>query len=83
MTRSLRLTSYDDMAFTPPQLAAPSPRANAHRCTATAIRNYPVEMAMELFRGIPQSALWIVPQAVTGPSSARWPGRSSRPHSRI
>jgi pimeloyl-ACP methyl ester carboxylesterase len=28
---------------------------------------YPVELAIELFRGIPRSALWIIPYGAHGP----------------
>ena len=28
---------------------------------------YPVELAIELFRGIPRSALWIIPNGAHGP----------------
>jgi pimeloyl-ACP methyl ester carboxylesterase len=28
---------------------------------------YPVELALELFRGIPHSALWVVPYGAHGP----------------
>jgi pimeloyl-ACP methyl ester carboxylesterase len=51
--------SYDDMNFTPASLS---------RITATTLiiygdRDflYPVEMAFEMYRAIPRSALWVVP----------------------
>jgi pimeloyl-ACP methyl ester carboxylesterase len=64
MTRSFA-TSYDDMAFTPPLLGT----ITARTLIVHGDRDpyYPVEMAMELFRGVPQSALWIVPYGSHGP----------------
>ncbi len=58
-------TSYDDMAFTPPLLGT----IGARTLIVHGDRDpyYPVEMAMELFRGIPRSALWIVPYGDHGP----------------
>jgi pimeloyl-ACP methyl ester carboxylesterase len=63
MTRSFA-TSYGDMAFTPPQLGT----ITARTLIVHGDRDpyYPVEMAMALFRGIPQSALWIVPHSGHG-----------------
>ena len=64
MTRAFA-TSYDDMAFTPPQLGT----ITARTLIVHGDRDpyYPVEMAMELFRGIPRSALWIVLYGAHGP----------------
>jgi pimeloyl-ACP methyl ester carboxylesterase len=64
MTRTFA-ASYDDMAFTPPQLGT----ITARTLIVHGDRDpyYPVEMAMELFHGIPQSALWIVPYGAHGP----------------
>ena len=64
MTRSFA-TSDDDMAFTPPQLGT----VTARTLIVHGDRDpyYPIEMAIELFRGIPQSALWIVPYGTHGP----------------
>ena len=64
MTRSFA-TSVDDMAFTPPQLGT----VTARTLIVHGDRDpyYPIEMAIELFRGIPQSALWIVPYGAHGP----------------
>lgn len=57
--------SYDDMNFTPPSL---------HRITASTLivygdRDfiYPVEMGVEMYRAIPRSALWVVPNGGHGP----------------
>jgi pimeloyl-ACP methyl ester carboxylesterase len=57
--------SYDDLCFTPPQLS---------RITASALivygdRDplYPVEMAVDMYRAIPRSALCVMPNAGHGP----------------
>jgi pimeloyl-ACP methyl ester carboxylesterase len=64
MTRAFA-TSYDDMSFTPPRLGT----ITARTLIVHGDRDpyYPVELALELFRGIPQSALWIVPYGEHGP----------------
>ena len=64
MTRSFA-TSYDDMAFTREQLQ----RITARTLIVHGDRDpyYPVEMALELFHGIPHSALWVVPYGAHGP----------------
>jgi pimeloyl-ACP methyl ester carboxylesterase len=51
--------SYDDMNFTPPSLA----RVTASTLIVYGDRDflYPVEMAVEMYRAIPRSALWVVP----------------------
>lgn len=64
MTRSFA-TSYDDMAFTPPQLGTVTARTLIVHGDRDPL--YPVELALELFRGIPNSALWIVPYGTHGP----------------
>ena len=58
-------TSYDDMAFTPPLLSTITARTLIVHGDRDPL--CPVEMAIELFRGIPQSALWIVPNGAHGP----------------
>lgn len=58
-------TSYDDMAFTPPQLGTITARTLIVHGDRDPL--YPVDMAIELFRGIPQSALWIMPYGGHGP----------------
>lgn len=57
--------SYDDMNFTPQDLS---------KITASTLivygdhdPFYPVEMAVEMYRAVPRSALWIVPNAGHGP----------------
>jgi pimeloyl-ACP methyl ester carboxylesterase len=57
--------SYDDMAFTPPLLSTITARTLIVHGDRDPF--YPVEMAMELYRSIPASALWIVPNAGHGP----------------
>ena len=57
--------SYDDMAFTPPLLGTIAARTLVVHGDRDPL--YPVEMAMELFRSIPQSALWVVPGGGHGP----------------
>jgi pimeloyl-ACP methyl ester carboxylesterase len=57
--------SYDDMTFTPPALA----RITADTLIVAGDRDplYPVEMAVDLYRAIPRSALWVLPNAGHGP----------------
>jgi pimeloyl-ACP methyl ester carboxylesterase len=57
--------SYDDMNFTPPVLS----RITAPTLIVYGDRDplYPVEMAVEMYRAIPKSALWVVPNAGHGP----------------
>jgi pimeloyl-ACP methyl ester carboxylesterase len=57
--------SYDDMAFTPPLLAT----ITAHTLVVHGDRDplYPVELALEMYRAIPSSALWVVPNGGHGP----------------
>jgi len=64
MTRSFA-TSYDDMAFTAAALATITARTLIVHGDHDPL--YPVELAVELFRGIPGSALWIVPDGGHGP----------------
>jgi pimeloyl-ACP methyl ester carboxylesterase len=57
--------SYDDMNFTPADLA----RISASTLIVYGDRDplYPVEMAVEMYRAIPKSALWVVPGGGHGP----------------
>jgi pimeloyl-ACP methyl ester carboxylesterase len=64
MTQSFA-TSYHDMAFTPPLLRTITARTLIVHGDSDPY--YPVELAIELFRGIPQSALWVVPYGGHGP----------------
>jgi pimeloyl-ACP methyl ester carboxylesterase len=56
---------YDDMNFTPASLS----RITASTLIVYGDRDplYPVEMALEMYRAIPRSALWIVPNGCHGP----------------
>jgi pimeloyl-ACP methyl ester carboxylesterase len=57
--------SYDDMNFTPPALS----RILARTLIVYGDRDplYPVEMAFEMYRAIPRSALWVLPDSGHGP----------------
>jgi len=57
--------SHDDMNFTPPSLS----RITAATLIVYGDRDplYPVEMAVEMYRAIPRSALWVVPNGGHGP----------------
>lgn len=57
--------NYDEMNFTPPllaQITAPTLIVYGDRDFL-----YPVEMGVEMYRAIPRSALWVVPQGGHGP----------------
>lgn len=57
--------SHDDMNFTPPSLA----RIKASTLIVYGDRDflYPVEMAVEMYRAIPDSVLWVIPKGGHGP----------------
>jgi len=57
--------SYDDMSFTPPLLG----KIQARTMIVYGDRDflYPVEMGVEMYRAIPGSALWVVPNGGHGP----------------
>jgi pimeloyl-ACP methyl ester carboxylesterase len=57
--------SYDDMNFTPPLLS----RITAPTLIVYGDRDflYPIEMGVEMYRAIPKSALWVVPNGGHGP----------------
>ena len=57
--------SYDDMNFTPPSLS----RVRARTLISYGDRDplYPVEMAVEMYRAIQGSALWVLPNRGHGP----------------
>jgi len=65
-------TSYDDMAFTASTLATIAARTLIVHGDRDPL--YPVEMAMELYRGIPRSALWVIPH---GDHGSVWAARAS------
>jgi pimeloyl-ACP methyl ester carboxylesterase len=56
---------HDDMAFTPPLLATIAARTLIVHGDRDPL--YPVELALEMYRAIPLSALWIVPDGGHGP----------------
>jgi len=65
-------TSYDDMTFTPPYLSTIQARTLIVQGDRDPL--YPVELSVEMARAIPQSSLWIVPNAGHGPViGERWP----------
>jgi len=64
MTRSFA-ASHDDIAFTAADLAAITARTLIVHGDRDPL--YPVELALEMYRAIPTSALWIVPNAGHGP----------------
>jgi pimeloyl-ACP methyl ester carboxylesterase len=57
--------SHDDMAFTPPLLATITARTLVVHGDRDPL--YPVELALEMYRAIPTSALWVLPNAAHGP----------------
>jgi pimeloyl-ACP methyl ester carboxylesterase len=57
--------SYDDMAFTPPLLGTIAARTLVVHGDRDPL--YPVEQAVELFRGIPNASLSVVPGGGHGP----------------
>jgi pimeloyl-ACP methyl ester carboxylesterase len=64
--------SYDDMNFTPADLA----RITARTLIVQGDRDplYPVKISVEMAKAIPRSSLWIVPNAGHGPiGGERWP----------
>ena len=74
-------TSYDDLAFTPPQLGTITARTLIVHGDRDPF--YPVELAVEMFRAIPDSALCVVPHGGHGPifgSSAEAFRRSALMH---
>lgn len=58
-------TSHDDMNFTATTLAPISARTLVVHGDRDPL--YPVELAVEVYRGIPDSALWVVPHGGHGP----------------
>jgi len=56
---------HDDMAFTPPLLSTITARTLLVHGDRDPL--YPVELALEMYRAIPQSALWVVPNGGHGP----------------
>jgi pimeloyl-ACP methyl ester carboxylesterase len=65
-------TSYDDMNFTSPYLSTIQARTLIVQGDSDPL--YPVEISVEMARAIPQSSLWIIPNAGHGPViGERWP----------
>lgn len=65
-------SSYDDMNFTPPYLS--TIRARTLIVQGDRDPLYPVELSVEMARAIPQSQLWILPNAGHGPVvGEKWP----------
>jgi len=56
---------HDDMAFTPPLLSTITARTLLVHGDRDPL--YPVELALEMYRAIPGSALWVVPNGGHGP----------------
>jgi pimeloyl-ACP methyl ester carboxylesterase len=56
---------HDDMAFTPPLLATIAARTLIVHGDRDPL--YPVELALDMYRAIPASALWVVPNGGHGP----------------
>lgn len=65
-------TSYDDLNFTPPFLSTIKARTLIIQGDRDPL--YPIELSVEMLKAIPNSRLWIVPNAGHGPViGARWP----------
>lgn len=58
-------TSYDDLNFTPPLLSTIKARTFIIQGDRDPL--YPVEISVEMYKSIPNSRLWIVPNAGHGP----------------
>jgi pimeloyl-ACP methyl ester carboxylesterase len=64
-------TSYDDLNFTPPLLSTIQARTFIIQGDRDPL--YPLELSVEMTKAIPNSRLWIVPNAGHGPvTGARW-----------
>lgn len=64
-------TSYDDLNFTPPLLSTIKARTFIIQGDRDPL--YPAEQSVEMYKAIPNSRLWIVPNAGHGPViGARW-----------
>jgi pimeloyl-ACP methyl ester carboxylesterase len=64
-------TSYDDLNFTPPLLSTVQARTFIIQGDRDPL--YPVELSVEMAKAIPNSRLWIIPNAGHGPVvGARW-----------
>jgi pimeloyl-ACP methyl ester carboxylesterase len=65
--------SYEDMSFTPPHLATIEARTLVVHGDHDPL--YPVELALEMYRAIPRSYLWVVPNGGHGPIFGASSGR--------
>ena len=64
-------TSFDDLNFTPPLLSTIKVRTFIIQGDRDPL--YPIELSVEMFKAIPNSRLWIVPNAGHGPViGVRW-----------
>lgn len=64
--------SYDDLTFTPPQLATIQARTLIVQGDRDPL--YPVELSVEMAKAIPASSLWVIPGGGHGPvAGERWP----------
>lgn len=64
--------SYDDLNFTPPYLSTIQARTLIVQGDRDPL--YPVELSLEMYRAIPHSSLWILPNSGHGPViGERWP----------
>ena len=64
--------SYEDLTFTPPHLATIQARTLIVQGDRDPL--YPVDISVEMAKAIPQSSLWIIPNAGHGPViGERWP----------
>ncbi|WP_394843512.1 alpha/beta fold hydrolase [Pendulispora brunnea] len=68
--RAVTGTPHDDLSFTPPHLATISART----LIVYGDRDpyYPVEMAVQLYRAIPRSQLWVLPNGEHTPVFGEW-----------
>lgn len=65
--------SYEDLSFTPPHLATIAARTLIVHGDRDPL--YPVELALEMYRAIPRSNLWVVPNGGHGPIFGALSGR--------
>lgn len=64
--------SYDDLNFTPPLLSTIQARTFIIQGDRDPL--YPIDLSVEMYKAIPNSHLWIVPNSGHGPViGARWP----------
>jgi pimeloyl-ACP methyl ester carboxylesterase len=62
--------SYDDMNFTPPYLSTITARTMIVNGDRDPL--YPAEIALEMYRAIPRSCLWLLPNSGHGPIFGEW-----------